>query len=103
MNTKPALFWATVSGEEESMVAVAPSCLARAKRSGLMSSMMILVAPLAMQDNRDTSPIGPAPNIKTEEPVDILALWHACNPTDSGSNRAPSSKETCSGSFYCSS
>jgi len=40
-----------------------------------------------------TKPIGPAPKIKTVEPTLTPPLLHAWTPTESGSNKAPSSKD----------
>lgn len=58
-----------------------------------------LAAPIAFAVSKFTSPIGPAPHIRTKSPRDTPALLHAWTPTDIGSNKAPSSSDTWSGSL----
>lgn len=56
-------------------------------------------APHALAVNIHTRPIGPAPHTRTLLPRPTPARWHACTPTLSGSNKAPSSNETLSGNL----
>ena len=56
-------------------------------------------APQAFAVNRHTRPIGPAPHMRTLLPRPMPARWHACTPTLRGSSKAPSSKDTWSGSL----
>lgn len=60
---------------------------------------MTLLAPKALATIRVTIPIGPAPLIKTFDPRVTAAFLQAWTPTDKGSNRAPSSRVTLSGSL----
>lgn len=51
-------------------------------------------APKALAVRSVTKPIGPLPRIKTFDPTRTLAFLQACTPTERGSNKAPSSRET---------
>jgi len=55
---------------------------------------MTVVAPIALALSKETRPMGPAPVISTVEPNFTSALLQACTPTERGSRRAPSSRET---------
>lgn len=59
----------------------------------------ILLAPIAFATNKDNRPIGPAPKIRTFEPMPMFARLQACTPTDNGSNSAPSANVTLSGNL----
>ena len=54
-------------------------------------------APIDLATKTRTWPIGPAPKIRTFDPIDTSALLHAWTPTDKGSIKAPSSKDNSSG------
>lgn len=60
---------------------------------------MIFEADIALAVSRVTRPMGPAPRINTTDPSVTPAFLQACTPTDNGSSRAPSSRETLSGNL----
>lgn len=61
--------------------------------------MTMVLAPIDLAAISVTSPIGPAPKIKTFDPRRTPPLLQACIPTDKGSSSAPSSNETESGNL----
>ena len=65
----------------------------------LLPAIAIWLAPIALAASNVTRPMGPAPMIKTFDPMPIPPLLHARTPTDNGSRSAPSSNDTLSGNL----
>lgn len=76
------------------------SFFAKSNRLWKRSVITIGSAPPALADKRDTSPIGPAPQTRTESPRRSPARSIPASATANGSHREPSSKETLGGSRW---
>uniref|UniRef100_A0A6B0ULM9 Uncharacterized protein n=1 Tax=Ixodes ricinus TaxID=34613 RepID=A0A6B0ULM9_IXORI len=81
------------------MAPLAPSWTALSSLLSTISVMTTLLAPMAWAVRRQTRPMGPAPQISTVCPRLRWDLRQAWTPTESGSRRAPSSKDTWSGNL----
>lgn len=76
-----------------------PLSTANRTRSSWMSAMTTVLAPPALLTAAQSRPTDPAPNTSTVDPAGRDARSRACMATERGSARAPSSRDTPSGSL----